>query len=218
MCESSLGARLRIARERANMRQTEAASRLEITSQKLSNWEADRHEPSRADLRQLILLYKVNPLWLLTGAGKPENEESTFGIGHRTARGRRVSRMEQAIAVLEKIPETIQRLGDVHTYFDCGPRSYVIDILDRSNTPQFDVGDAVVIDPDEVPRPGDMVLAAVKPDDHPVFRRYTVRTNPDATKYVELQPLNPAWESDIIRSREDGRIVGVMTEHAAPRR
>lgn len=218
MCQTSLAERLRIARERANIKQSEAAQSIGATSQKLSNWERGDHEPSRSDLGKLISLYKCSALWMLTGAGQPGNEDSTTGVSLRTERGRRVPRLDQAIAVLERFPEHFQVRDVVHTYFDCGPRSYVIDIQDRSNAPQFEPGDAVAIDPDALPHPGDMVLAAVTPDDHPVFRRYAVRTSAEAKKYVELQPLNPAWEADLIRSPEDGRIVGVMTEHVTPRR
>ena len=107
---------------------------------------------------------------------------------------------------------------EVHTYYDCGPRSFVVDIIDKSNEPVFSPGDAVAIDPDEKPRPGDMVLASMKPDDKPVFRRYHSRTAPDGSKFVELAPLNDAWDTEIIRSNADGRIIGVMTEHVTPRR
>jgi SOS-response transcriptional repressor LexA len=217
MCQSSLGQRLREARESATMQQKQAAEAIGVKSQHLYNWEKGLHEPDRETLLQLWRLYKCDLTWLMTGAGHPKNESSTLGVSIRTERGRPVSRMEQAMAVLERIPEQIRPLN-VHTYFDCGPRTFVIDINDRSNSPNFEPGDAVAIDPDETPRPGDMVFAAIKPDDHPVLRRYTVRTAADASKYVELQPLNSAWEADLIRSPADGRIIGVMTEHVTPRR
>lgn len=109
-------------------------------------------------------------------------------------------------------------VAEVHTYFDCGPNSFVIDIVDRSNAPAIEVGDAVAIDPDVAPRPGDMVLALIKPAEVAVFRRYNLRTGPDGAKYVELQPLNETWDTDLIRGPEDGAVVGVMTEHVTPRR
>ena len=109
-------------------------------------------------------------------------------------------------------------LIEVHTYFDCGPRSFVVDITDKSNEPLFSPGDAVAIDPDVLPRPGDMVLAVMKPEERPVFRRYQARTAPTGTKFVELAPLNATWDTDVIHSDADGRIIGVMTEHVTPRR
>jgi transcriptional regulator with XRE-family HTH domain len=219
MCTSTLGDRLRKARERAKLTQVKVAEHLKITSQAVSNWEAGRDEPERERLLPLAALFRVNPLWLAFGVGEIENVTGTFGVTFRSERGRPVPRLDLATAVMERFAQDIPR-GEVHTYFDCGPRTFVFDIVDRSNDVPggFAPGEAVAIDPDEKPRPGDMVFAAMKPDERPLFRRYQSRTALDGTKYVELSPLNKDWDTDFIRSPDDGRIIGVMTEHVIPRR
>jgi SOS-response transcriptional repressor LexA len=223
MCETTLSERLKIARERANLTQGEIARLLGLalgesrTPQAVSAWETQGKEPDISTIRHLATILRVNAMWLAWGVGEIENITGTVGVSFRTEGGRPVPRLNMQTAVMEPIRPQSSAF-EVHTYFDCGPNSFAIDIADRSNTPNFQIGDAVVIDPHETPRPGDMVLAAMKPGERPVFRRYAVRTAPDASKFIELKPLNSDWESDIIRSPEDGRIVGVMTEHASPRR
>jgi transcriptional regulator with XRE-family HTH domain len=217
MCQDTLAERLRKARERATLTQVAVAKRLEITSASISNWEQGRNEPERDKLIQLSREYRVNPLWLTWGIGDIENELGTDSVGFRSHRGRPVPRLELQTAVLERFIQEVP-VVDFHTYFDCGPRSFVVEIKDKSNAPGFSAGDAVVIDPDEQPMPGDWVLAALKPDNRPVFRRYEERRGENGEDFVALIPGNSAWKTEFIRDHEDGRIVGVMTEHVTPRR
>lgn len=223
MCETTLSQRLKIARERAKLTQQEVARLVSLalneskTPQAVSSWEIAGKEPDLATIRHLSAIYRVSPLWLAWGLDDLENISGTTGVSLRTEGGRPVPRLNMQIAVMEPIKPPTHAF-EVHTYFDCGPDAFAVTISDHSNAPSYQPGDAVVIDPSEAPRPGDMVLAAMKPGDRPVFRRYAVRTAPDTSKFIELKPLNPDWESEVIRNEADGRIVGVMTEHASPRR
>jgi transcriptional regulator with XRE-family HTH domain len=220
---TTIAERLLFARERANLTQAQVAERLDISPSAVSSWEPGTKVQKRPDLDKFIGLseiYRVNLLWLAFGVGDIENEIGTTGVSFRAKRGRAVPRVNMKFAVSNDL-NISQQNAEIHTYYDCGERSYAIDIIDKSNVTSrehgFNPGDTVVIDPDEKPRPGDMVLAAMNPDDRTIFRRYQVRTSPEGTKYIELRPLNPDWEIDMIRSTSDGRIIGVMTEHATPR-
>jgi transcriptional regulator with XRE-family HTH domain len=223
MTETTFGQRVKVARELRRLTQGDVARLLEVegdigrTLQSVSSWENAGKTPPLEVVWILSKVLRVRPMWLAFGNGDIENEDGTSGVGFRTERGRPVPRLSIEAAVMDRNHEPFSPYKS-HTWFDCGPNSFAIDIKDRSNEPRFTLGDAVVIDPDERPLPGDMVLAVLSPDQRPVFRKYAVRSAPDTSKYVELQPLNPSWEVDVIRSSSDGRIIGVMTEHACPRR
>ena len=222
MCETSFQQRVKMARDRVNLTQGELGRLTGVTGGAVSQWEISGKEPPLETIRKVAEVCRVSLMWLAFGIGDIENEDRTSGVILRIKRGRLVPRLDMQTAVMERVFSGAQKV-DVHTYFDCGPRTFVIDINDKSNVnPKpgltFEPGDAVAIDPDETPRPGDMVLAALKPGDRGVFRRYQLRTDPTGAKYIELSPLNPDWDQDLIRTPNDGRIVGVMTERVAPRR
>lgn len=226
MCETSFGQRVKMIRERLGLTQGDLAKRLEIegdhgrTVQSVSSWENYGKVPSLETIGHLARVLRVSRLWLAWGYGDIENEGGTQGVGFHAQRGRIVPRISAETIVME-LSRTSPKPANafsVHTFFDCGPNAFVLDVTDRSNEPMFQVGDALVIDPDESPAPGDMVLAILGPDNRPVIRRYAQRSNAESGKYVELQALNSAWDSDFIRSPTDGKVVGVMTEHVIPRR
>jgi SOS-response transcriptional repressor LexA len=54
-----LGVRLKEARVRANYKQQEVATKLGVSFQTVSNWEAGRHEPTTAHLSSLAGLYGI---------------------------------------------------------------------------------------------------------------------------------------------------------------
>jgi transcriptional regulator with XRE-family HTH domain len=221
MSETSFQQRVKMARDRVNLTQLELGRLVGVTGGAVSQWEVSGKEPPLETVQKVAEVCRVSLMWLAFGIGDIENEDRTSGVILRIKRGRLVPRLDMQTAVMERVFSGAQRV-DVHTYFDCGPRTFVIEINDRSNInpnpgPSFEPGDAVAIDPDETPRPGDMVFAVLKPGDRGVLRRYQLRADSDGSKYIELSTLS-GWDRDLIRSPSDGRIVGVMTEHVAPRR
>lgn len=65
---SSLGERLRILREKRNLKQNEVANRLGISSVNLSRYEKDNRTPSREMIYKLADYYEVSPSYLLFGS------------------------------------------------------------------------------------------------------------------------------------------------------
>lgn len=75
---SILGDRLRIARERKNLKQTQVKERTGINNKTLSGWENGLSEPDSESLKILANLYEVSTDWLLgrTDNPKPFNPET----------------------------------------------------------------------------------------------------------------------------------------------
>jgi transcriptional regulator with XRE-family HTH domain len=212
MPNHTLGSRLRTARERARLSLEAVGRHLGITAQAVQQWEKDRTTPSTERLTAVAQLTGVNLQWLITGLVVSElGEQDKRYFGDIARGGRVVPKLSLARAVADPIDRTAS--ATVHTHFPCSQKAFAITIFDRSNAPFFEIGDTVVIDPDATPNPGDMILAVVGPTAQPAFGKYTLKTRHAAA----LQPLNPDWPT--IDIGEPGtRIVGVMTEHARPRR
>ena len=117
------------------------------------------------------------------------------------------------LASAMRFPLDYAHKTSVHTYFPCSDQAFVIDVFNGRNEPEFKMGsDQLVIDPGTAPEPGDMVLVMI--DSDAVFGRYARRKG----GAVEIEALNNLWDAQPFKSARGDRIVGVMTEHAKPRR
>lgn len=73
----TLGERLKIARERTGLKQTQVKVRTNINNKTLSGYENNVSEPDTNTLSVLAELYEVSYKWLLTGEGSmSENKQN----------------------------------------------------------------------------------------------------------------------------------------------
>ncbi len=181
-----------------------------FSAQAVQQWEKDRTEPDHATLVEFARLTQVNVNWLVTGLAVDHLSSGEGEFGTSVRGGRIVPK----IALLEAIssPATYTVEEYVHTHFACSSKAYAIDVFDTRNAPEFlpDIH-RVVIDPVESPKPGDMVLARI--DGAAVFGKYTRKGG-----HIHVDALNPDWDSAKLNTARGDRIVGVMMEHAKPRR
>jgi transcriptional regulator with XRE-family HTH domain len=124
----------------------------------------------------------------------------------------RAGRIVPMIAVHDAIamPASYNAQEYVHTHFGCSGKAFAIEVFDTRNAPEFQREQRLIIDPAEQPQPGDMVLAFI--DGDPIFGKYTRKNG------VEIQALNTDWDARQVNTSRGDRVVGVMTEHARPRR
>jgi transcriptional regulator with XRE-family HTH domain len=73
---STLGERLKLARERTGLKQTQVKERTNINNKTLSGYENNVSEPDSATLAILAELYGVSYKWLITGEGSMIEETS----------------------------------------------------------------------------------------------------------------------------------------------
>lgn len=96
---STLGERLRLAREKKGLKQTQVKERTNINNKTLSGYENNVSEPDSNTLATLADLYEVSYRWLLTGKGdmSAKRELSTTYNASLTAKDERdiAKRMEK---------------------------------------------------------------------------------------------------------------------------
>lgn len=73
---STLGERLKLARERTGLKQTQVKERTNINNKTLSGYENNVSEPDSATLGVLAELYGVSYKWLITGEGSMAKKSS----------------------------------------------------------------------------------------------------------------------------------------------
>jgi SOS-response transcriptional repressor LexA len=104
----------------------------------------------------------------------------------------------------------------VSTHLELSGRAFGLLIEGDSMLPEYREGELVVIDPEETPFPGEMVLALVRGET--VFRKYR-ETGTDAKGVLnfELVPLNDDFPT-LHSERDHMQVIGVMVEHRKYRR
>lgn len=74
---STLGERLKLAREKSGFKQIQVKDRTNINNKTLSGYEHDVSEPDSQTLSVLADLYDVSYKWLLTGKGSMKSSSDT---------------------------------------------------------------------------------------------------------------------------------------------
>lgn len=214
---STLGGRIKKARRDAGLTQEFVAEALGTTPQAVYNWERGKNETSRENLLEIAQLTGVSLAWIVSGVDDPVPTGGPMAPGAKGGRRLVPTLTMQDVADLDSALSEKSGRERTATAYPCGPRSFRLTILDDSMAPALAVGDSVIVDPDEKPRPGDIVLA-LPVDEEPVLRHYreTGRSKKGVT--VELRPENTNWRTIDMTLGQDGGILGVVTEEARPRR
>lgn len=209
------GARMKAARERANLTLEEVGTKLGISAQAVGQWEKLGSIPSSPRLKKACALYGISDDFAITGIDLTEHKENNTVKPVTHTEGRAVPRLSMLDAIERTSGKMRAPTSYSHTQFPCSESSYTLEISDTSNEPEFQRDDIVVIDPELDAAPGDMVFASVGPERRPVFRRLEVSTD----GAYRLTPLNSVWgNGDVIIPGQTGEILGVMSEHTRPRR
>lgn len=106
----------------------------------------------------------------------------------------------------------------VQTHFECGAKSYALQVVGDSMEEEFRAGDVVIIDPDLDPVPGDFVHVEMA-DGRVLFRKYRPQvSHKGAPPVFDLIPINEDWPKVRVDAENAGKIKGVMSERATRRR
>ena len=81
---------------------------------------------------------------------------------------------------------------------------------DDSMEPELKRQDVLIIDPDQTPTPGDLVVAQVDGNDSVIIRRYKQLSALKDHHEYELLATNNAWASIRIESAHQGKIIGAV--------
>lgn len=203
--QETIGARLRASRKAKGLSLQEVGQRLGVSAQAVQQWEKNRTAPDAARLSALSRLLEIGLTWLLTGHGSLED----IGTQPGPQRGRTVPRVSMQDLSLGNM---VAAQTYVTTHFPCSPQAFAIILEDASGEPEFRAGDTVVIDPNILAAPGDMILAIVRGG--ALFRR--IRFLSQMPMRFILEPINMLWAAE--EASDISVIIGVMSEHTRPRR
>lgn len=204
--------RFRFARKQlTKFTQQQAADEFGVTPQAVSGWERGEDAPTTENLIKMSELYGVPIDWLTK---RPGAHAVTPG-GMQATRVPMISRIKAGLWSPQWTPyEPGHADSFLYTDVQVSDQAFSLEIDGTSMEPEFRSGDAVIIDPRIVPRPGDYVVAKIDSDDEATFKKY----RPKGGGIIELVPLNPDWPVLVIDSDHQGKIIGTMIEHRRFRR
>jgi len=202
--------------------QESLAKKLGINRVSISQWERGDTSPKGNNLVRLAEILGVKPEWLLFGSDSADVARAGAAGYHNVEpaeipQGRRVPIISyvQAGNWREMCEQASGFDGDVEyatAGSPIGPCSFGLWVRGDSMAPRFSEGDLVIADPDEVPRPGDFVIAK-NGHEEATLKKYRPRGYNDAgVEVFELTPLNddyPVLRSDVSAIS----IIATVVEH-----
>lgn len=147
-----LAKRIREARERKGLTQQELADYFGYKPQTVSAWErgpTNKQKPNAPNpptLAKIAAITNVSLKWLLTGV-EENNPSDTIPSADQVV-GRVVPSVDwdnirQYLGGDKSITD-----GHARSHFPCGPKSFRTFVRDRSNVPDLEPGDSLIIDPE----------------------------------------------------------------------
>lgn len=209
----TVGKRLKKARKYAGMTQVELADAVDTKQGAISDLENGRNSTSTR-LVQMALVLGVNAEWLSTGVG----EMVTMSDDAATPAPFMITVLSYAEALDWSIKKakTIEasEFEPVRGDYNNPETLYWTKIDDNSMAPDFNTPDLVLMRIEQLPQPGDYVLAYVKESGSVLFRRWRSKGADTVTgrSYAQLIAVNPDYP--IIDSRyDDFKVLGIALEH-----
>lgn len=214
--QTTIGQRIRQKRKEFRWTQQELAKKLkDVSHVAISQWESNTTKPNAENLYELSLLLKCDFGWLLKGEGQ---ETNIIPIEHDDS-------IKIPILTIEQLQQwdftnnspSISNVGEfIMTNSQVSEVTFALRIIDDSMKPDFISGDVVIIDPLQVPSPGEFVVARV--NNEVLFRKFQVESYRDGkTEFFSLSPLNNDFPS-LSSAKNLIMVLGTMVEHRIYRR
>ncbi|RPH38104.1 LexA family transcriptional regulator [bacterium] len=201
--KSTIGERLREARENKSLDQASLAAKIGIVTRTLQRWEKGEQVPDGVYLTKIARATSVQASWLLTGEGEmyptPVRPDNVYPL---TPAGRRKVRLVD-LPLISAVPA-----GKVATMFHPDfvddyvtvddvkdPGAFALKVKGNSMSPRIEDGDIVIISPQQEAHSGDICVIRVSGED-------TLKKVKFEGNYIHLIPLNTDFEPVTVKKRD----------------
>ena len=201
--KSTIGERLRAARERKEMDQSTLAAKAGVVTRTLQRWEKGEQVPDGIAITRIARVTNVQPVWLLTGegdmfapAGRPEN---VYPLAASPRKKMRLAELPLVSSVpAGKVatmfhPDYVDHYVTVDDVKD--PGAFALKVKGSSMAPRIEDGDIVVVSPQSEARSGDICVVRVNDED-------TLKKVKFEGNYIHLIPLNPEFEPVTVKKKD----------------
>lgn len=202
--KTSIGDRVRSARETKGLDQATLSDKLGIVARTLQRWEKGEQIPDGVSITKIARITGVQPTWLLTGEGemyppptlRPDN---VFSLPPQSRRRPRLVELPMVSAVpAGKVATTFHPdyVDDYVTVDDVkDPQAFALKVKGQSMSPRIEDGDVVIVSPAQESRSGDICVVRVNGED-------TLKKVKFEGNYIHLIPLNPDFEPATVKRKD----------------
>jgi transcriptional regulator with XRE-family HTH domain len=218
--KEKIGNRITQSRKAKGITIKELSERLNgtLSPARISNWEQGTRSPGPTEAKLLAIELEVSASYLLCLTDKPEGELSM--TGHGGTRFIPVLTMKEAPHAMELIQSNTKQ----NLIFDSREKTIVVDHFNKSNTqaclfavlvedasmePVLNVGNLVIINADQIPQPGDIILAYLTSKKQVVLRQY----GESSDSLFLLLANNELWVNIHVKHTHEAIICGVVCEY-----
>lgn len=202
--KTSIGERLRSAREGKGLDQGTLADKIGIVARTLQRWEKGEQVPDGVSITRIAKATGVVPTWLLTGEGEmypppPSRPENIYPLQAASRKRSRLVELPMVSAVPAGKVATIFHPDHVDDYVTVDdvkdPQAFALKVKGNSMSPRIEDGDIVIVSPAEEPRSGDVCVVRVNGED-------TLKKVKFEGNYVHLVPMNPDFDPVTVKRKD----------------
>ena len=201
--KTTIGERLRTARENKEMDQASLAVKAGIVTRTLQRWEKGEQVPDGVAITRLARATSVQANWLLTGEGEmyvvPSRPENVYTLPGSNRRRVKTVDLPLISAVPAGKVATLFHPDYVDDYVTVDdvkdPQAFALKVKGNSMSPRIEDGDVVIVSPQQEARSGDICVARVNGED-------TLKKVKFEGNYIHLIPLNPEFDPVTVKKRD----------------
>jgi repressor LexA len=201
--KSTIGERLRSARDAADLDQARLAEKIGVVTRTLQRWEKGEQIPDGVSITRIAKVTGVHPAWLLTGMGEmfpaPSQPENVYMLPPTQRRKSRLVDLPLVSAVPAGKVATMFHPDYVDNYVTVDdvkdPQAFALKVKGNSMAPRIEDGDVVIVSPQQEPHNGDICVIRVDGED-------TLKRVKFEGSYLHLVPLNPEFEPVTVKKRD----------------
>lgn len=187
----------------------------DLKPSRINNWERGIRTPGPEEIKQLAEALDVAPGYLmcLTDDKQVQQEFPWLGALIPLLNAQQACDPKQYIQAIKE-----ERESDVISFIPLSPdlsaqlgkNSFALCLQDDSMTPELKIGDVLIVDPDQIIRPGGMVVTHLQDSKEVTVRRHKQLSAGSPMVEYELIAVNENWASIRVTQNCVHKIVGVV--------
>ncbi len=198
---SSIGKRIRDAREGAGLLQSALARKIQVTTRTIQRWEKGEQIPDADKVIAIAHLAHVQTQWLLTGEGamylqEPQSPDRTPEVNlHRVGLVKvpLLASVPAGKPALIFHPDFVERYVVIDDVKD--PAAIGLVVRGQSMAPRLEEGDIIIVSPKREIHNGDICVVRVGDED-------TVKRIKFEDQFIHLIPLNRDYEPMVVHKKD----------------
>ncbi|RUR14245.1 LexA family transcriptional regulator [Legionella sp. km772] len=187
----------------------------DLKPSRINNWERGIRTPGPEEIKQLADALEVAPGYLMCLTDDKQVKQEFPWLGalvpllnlqqacdpKTIIKAIRDEAGVDSVSFIPLSPEISQRLGE---------NAFALQMQDDSMMPEINIGDVLIIDPDQDIRPGKFVAAILQDSNEVTIRRFKQLSADSSTQDYELISANENWANIRATQSSDHKIVGVI--------